>query len=146
LSILSKNYKVRRLGRMTSFKPILNLLTLLKEPKSIQELYDSGCFYGWKDLRNTIKICLKAGLIEIERVGWKKPTVQEVLSHSLHKRRWMIPIDLFFITKMGLNLLSFYDGYQLKKALRKEKVRHLTSTQNMPSHPVVKTQHSSNLD
>jgi len=99
---------------MTSFKPILNLLTLLKEPKSIQELYDSGCFYGWKDLRNTIKICLKAGLIEIERVGWKKPTVQEVLSHSLHKRRWMIPIDLFFITKMGLG-----HNYTLTKMNRK---------------------------
>ena len=107
---------------MTSFKPILNLLTLLKEPKGIQELYDSGCFYGWKHLRKTVRICLKAGLIEIEYVGREKLDVEQVMSHSLHKRRWHKAFNYLLITSLGVTFLSCYIDWQVKKAIRKERV------------------------
>jgi len=106
---------------MTSFKYILNLLLLLKEePKDFKTLFDTGCFYTWKNLRETVTFCINAGFITIEQVGWKKPTVEEVLSHSLHKRRWAgKPLLLFYITSIGETFLSFYRHKQVIKVRRR---------------------------
>jgi len=116
-------------------KAILNLLVLLnEEPKGIQELYDSGCFYGWNHLHSTIKVCLKAGLIGIECVGRVKLDVNRVMSRTLHERRWHKAINYFFITSMGLNLLSLYDGCKVKKVNSKRRIRHLTSAKQCLTH------------
>ena len=90
-------------------KSILNLLLLLnEEPKGIQELYDSGYFYGWHHLHKTVKTCLKGGLIGIEYVGRVKLDVNRVMSRTLRMRKWHKAINYFFITSMGVSLLSFY--------------------------------------
>ena len=106
---------------MTSFKYILNLLLLLnEEPKDFKTLFESGCFYTWRNLRETVTFCIDAKFITIEQVGWKgKPTVEQVMSHSLHKRYWgRKPLLLFYITSIGETFLSFYRHKQIIKVRR----------------------------
>ena len=106
--------------RMTSFKYILNLLLLLKEePRDYKTLFESGCFYTWQNLRETVTFCIDAGFITIEQAGWKHLTVEQVMSHSLHKRRWSSkPLFFFYITSTGEVFLSFYRHKQIIKVRR----------------------------
>ena len=119
-----------------SFKSILNLLILLREePKGFQQLYDSGCFYGWNHLHSTVMVCLKAGLIGIEYKGRVKLNVNRVMSRTLHKRRWHKAINYFYITSTGLNLLSIYPDCRVKVRRRvgiqtRSKFAQLTSCQD----------------
>ena len=106
---------------MTSFKYILNLLLLLNEkPRDYASLFDSGCFYTWRNLKETVTFCIDAGFVTIERIGWKeKPTVEEAMSHSLHKRYWHAkPLLYFYITSIGLEFLSFYRHKEIIKVRR----------------------------
>ena len=105
---------------MTSFKYILNLLLLLKEePKDFQTFFESGCFYSWRNLKETVSFCIDAKFITIEQVGWKHLTVEQVMSHSLHKRRWAgKPLFLFYITSTGEAFLSFYRHCKVIKVRR----------------------------
>lgn len=111
---------VNKVNRMTSFKYILNLLLLLKEePKDYKTLFESGCFYKWQNLKETVSFCIDAKFITIEQVGWKQITVEQVMSHSLHKRHWSNkPLLLFYITSTGEAFLSFYRHKQLIKVRR----------------------------
>ena len=102
---------------MTSFKYILNLLLLLnEEPKEYKTLFDTGCFYTWRNLKKTVTFCIDAKFIRLEQVGWKCLTVEKVMSHSLHKRRWSSkPLLLFYITPIGLEFLSYYPDKEIRK-------------------------------
>lgn len=96
---------------------VVNLLYLLKrEPRNIEQLYDSGRFHGWSHLRKTIRTCMRAGLITYEFLGRTKNPVEYVLSHSLHKRRWNKVYYFYYITPMGRAFLSFYSSWELRKA------------------------------
>ena len=105
---------------MTSFKYILNLLLLINEkPRDYLSLFESGCFCTWRNLKETVTFCTDAGFIRIEQIGWKHSTIEEVLSHSLHKRCWAgKPILFFYITSIGLEFLSFYPHKEIIKVRR----------------------------
>lgn len=101
-------------------KTILNLLLLLKkEPVGFQALYDSGCFYHVSHLDSAVSICLRAGLIGYEIAGSHRLSPEEVLRQSLHKRRWHNSVKYFFITSLGSRFLSYYDGCQVQKVIRR---------------------------
>lgn len=116
LPISSVKVNVMYGKEMSLIVSILNILTLLKEePKGFQQLYDSGCFYGWRHLHETVRTCLNAGLIEREYIGREELHVKEVMSHTLHKRLWHKAFNLFYLTSMGVDFLSFYGEYQVRK-------------------------------
>ena len=112
-------------------KSILNVLTLLKqEPKNIEQLYESGCFRSWRDLRKTLRTCINAGLVRIEYFGREKLDVKEIMSQTtLHKgntiypwhfKRWHKKIYCYYLTDLGLTFLSFYSNWEVKQAIRKK--------------------------
>ena len=68
---------------------------------------------------------MKAGLITHEFLGRVRNDVDNVLSHSLHKRRWHKVLYLYYITTAGHTFLSFHDGWQLRKVNKSRSVKQV---------------------
>ena len=99
---------------------------LKEEPKNIEQLYESGCFYSWKNLAKTLRTCLKAGLVRKEYLGRQKLDVKEVMSQRVTRfKRWYKKIYCYYLTDLGLAFLSFYNrhkDWQPKQVIRQENV------------------------
>ena len=99
-------------------KLILNVLTLLKqEPKNKEQLYESGAFQSWRDLEKTLKTCLKAGLIRKEYLGRQKLDIKEVMSQTTSHKRWHKRVYCYYLTDLGLALLSFYGNWEVRQVI-----------------------------
>lgn len=99
-------------------KSILNVLTLLKqEPKNIEQLWKSDCFYSWSDLRKTLQTCINAGLVRTEYFGREKLDLKEVMSQKSNFTRWHKKIYCFYLTDLGLTFLSFYRNWEVKQVI-----------------------------
>ena len=94
---------------------ILNLLTVLKqEPKNKEQLWESNCFYSWKNLEKTLMTCFKVGLVRIEYFGRRSLDAKEVMSQTtLHSKRWHKKIYCYYLTDLGLAFLSFYSRHRI---------------------------------